>query len=356
MIEAVGGVIDAGGANLLPGLIDIHTHGGGGREVMDADPAALAELSAFYASHGVCAFLATTWAASPKAISSALEAIQTAAARPLPGARLLGVHLEGPYLNPARSGAQNPDKITRADPASAEAWLASGLVRLITLAPEFPKNLDLTRRCARLGIRVSAGHTDASYEQILAAQKAGLTQITHTFNAMSPFNHRAPGAAGAALELPGLYCEVIADLVHVHPAALRLLYRLRGPDELILISDSIRAAGLADGRYPIGPDDPRLLVVQDGAARLEDGTLAGSILTLEKALFNLKTATGRPLSELWPTASRTPARALGLQKTGDLQPGYRADLTILDDSIAVLFTAVGGKAVFAAEDLVLRGF
>jgi len=356
LIEAAGGVVDAAGANLLPGLIDLHTHGGMGREVMDADPDGLAEISAFYASHGVSAFLATTWAAEPQAVSAVLDTVKAAQTRGLPGARLLGVHLEGPYLNPTRGGAQDPARITPADLAQAETWLSSGLVRLVTLAPEIEQNLALARRCVELGVRVSAGHTDASYEQMRAAQRAGINQVTHTFNAMSPFNHRAPRAAGAALELPGLFCEVIADLVHVHPAALRLLYRMRGADELILVSDSIRAAGLPDGRYPIGPGDPREIIVTDGAVRLQDGALAGSTLSLEKALLNLKAATNRPLSELWPAASRTPARALGLQKTGDLLPGWRADLTLLDDNGTALLTAVDGQVVVAAPGLSLRGF
>ena len=286
-------MIDCQGGYLMPGFIDLHVHGALGHEVMDADPDGLREMARFYAAHGVTGFLATTWTASQTAIRKVLDALGPLTG-PIPGgASLLGIHLEGPYLNPARCGAQDKALIRRANPTEAVEFLETGLVRLVALAPEFPENLWLVDECMRRGVTVSAGHSDATYEQMAAAIQHGLRQVTHCYNAMSPLHHRAPGVVGAALTFPEIRCELIADNIHVHPAAMQLALQAKGPDGVILITDAIRGTGLPEGEYPI--DDHRRMTIKDHAARLPDGTLAGSVLTLERGLRNLAAAAKPPI-------------------------------------------------------------
>jgi N-acetylglucosamine-6-phosphate deacetylase len=340
--------IDCQGSFLMPGFIDLHVHGALGYEVMDADPEGLREMARFYATHGVTGFLATTWTASRDAIRRVLDALGPLTG-PIPGgASLLGIHLEGPYLNTARCGAQDKALIRRADPEEAVEFLETGLVRLVALAPEFPENLWLVDECQRRGVTVSAGHTDASYEQMAAAVQHGVRQVTHCFNAMSPFNHRAPGVVGAALAFPEIRCELIADNIHVHPVAMQLTLKAKGPEGVILITDAVRGAGLPEGEYPI--DDHRRIIIKDHAARLPDGTLAGSVLTLDQGLRNLAVAAHRPFPELWASSSRNAALAIGLdQHKGSLIPGYDADLVLLDADGNVKMTFVAGEPVFTAQ-------
>lgn len=340
-------ITDCRGHLLMPGFIDLHVHGALGHEVMDADPGGLREMARFYAAHGVTGFLGTTWTASRNAIRKVMETLGPLTG-PIPGgASLLGFHLEGPYLNPDRCGAQDKALIRRADPAEAVEFLETGLVRLVALAPEFPENLWLVDECLRRGITASAGHTGATYEQMADAVRHGVRQVTHCFNAMSPFNHRAPGVVGAALSFPEIRCELIADNIHVHPAAMQVALNAKGPEGLILITDAIRGAGLPEGEYPI--DDHRRMIIKDHAARLPDGTLAGSVLTLERGLRNLAAAANRPLSELWSTSSRNAAQAIGLgQRKGSLAPGFDADLALLDENGNVEMTIVAGELVYSS--------
>lgn len=337
--------IDAVGKLLLPGFIDLHVHGAVGHEVMDASAAGLEEMARFYASHGVTSFLATTWTASREAIRKALELVEEMQG-PIPeGATLLGVHLEGPYLNPARCGAQDVRQIRRADREEALEFLESGVIRLLALAPEYDENLWLLDECVKRGITVSAAHTAASYEQMQRAATHGVTQTTHTFNAMQGLSHREPGTVGAALTIPQISCELIADNVHVHPAVQKILLDVKSPSGVILITDAIRAAGLPAGEYML---DDRAVNIQDGAVRLPDGTLAGSILTMERALQNLCVATGRPLEELWVTSSLNAARAIGISShKGSLEVGKDADLVLLDDSFNVQLTVAQGEVLYS---------
>jgi N-acetylglucosamine-6-phosphate deacetylase len=339
--------IDASGLSLLPGFIDLHVHGAVGHELMDASPDGLRAMAQFYARHGVTAFLPTTWTASGEAIGRALGTVRQLLG-PVPGgATILGAHLEGPYLNPARCGAQDTRFIRRAERDEALALLDTGVVRLLALAPEFPENLWLIDECARRGITASAAHTAATYEQMLAAVERGLRQTTHTFNAMTGLGHREPGTVGAALALPQIVCELIADTIHVHPAVIKILLEVKGPQRVILVTDAIRGAGLADGEYKI---DDRTLTVRDGAARLPDGTLAGSVLTMERALQNLIRVSGRPLRELWPAAGLNAARAIGLSATkGSLEAGKDADLVLLNGPMEVCMTVAEGEIVYRLE-------
>jgi N-acetylglucosamine-6-phosphate deacetylase len=337
--------LDAQGQRLLPGFIDLHVHGAMGHEVMDASPGGLQEMARFYASHGVTSFLATTWTATRDSILKALEMVEEMRGPIEGGATLLGVHLEGPYLHPARCGAQDVRLIRRAEREEAIKFLDSGMIRLLALAPEFDENLWLIDECVKRGITVSAAHTTANYEQMQRAAAHGVTQTTHTFNAMQGLSHREPGTVGAALTIPEICCELIADNIHVHAAVQKILVDVKKPAGVILITDAVRAAGLPEGEYML---DDRPVTIREGAVRLADGTLAGSILTMERALQNLCTATGRPLEELWVTSSLNAARAIGVSsRKGSLEAGKDADLVLLDDSFHVIFTVAEGQVVYS---------
>jgi N-acetylglucosamine-6-phosphate deacetylase len=339
--------LDAGGRTLLPGFIDVHVHGGAGCEAMDAESDGLRKMAAYYAQHGVTSFLATTWTDSHDRIARALEAIAELIGPQPDGATLLGAHVEGPYLNPDRCGAQSTTHIRRATPDETLPLLDIGGIRLLALAPEYPENHWLIRECVRRGITVSAAHTAANYEQMQAAVQMGVRQTTHTFNAMTGLHHREPGTVGAALTLPELSCELIADTIHVHPAVMQILYAAKGRDGVILITDAIRGAGMPDGDYPI---DDRVVHIMNGTARLSDGTLAGSTLTMDRALYNLMQATSKPLAELWPTSSLNAARAIGVSaRKGSLEIGKDADLVLVDDEINIQMTIAEGRVVFQRQ-------
>ena len=337
--------IDAGGSILLPGFIDLHVHGGMGYELMDASLEGLRAMTRYYAQHGVTGVTPTTWTASPEDLTRVLEAVQQAGPHPSEdGATILGVHMEGPFLNPARCGAQDTRFIRPATPEEALPYLDSGLVRLITLAPEMEGSQWLIAECQRRGVRVSAGHTSAGYELLQRLALHGVRQVTHCFNAMDALHHRQPGTVGAALSLPELSCELIADNVHVHPAVQKILIDVKTPSGVILVTDGLRGAGLSAGTYDIGG---RTVSFETGAARLPDGTLAGSILTVERALQNVVINSGRPVEELWPMSSLNAARAIGLAaRKGSLEVGKDADLVLLDDQFQVRLTVVEGKVVY----------
>ncbi|MRR29318.1 N-acetylglucosamine-6-phosphate deacetylase, partial [bacterium] len=238
-------VIDGTGYPIIPGLIDLHTHGAIGHEFMEPDPAVWQKLSKYYASHGTTGLLATSWTATAKDLHQVIETAKLVMGHE-EGAKILGVHLEGPFINRARSGAQNPLLMRTAEKDEVTAYLDSGVVRLIALAPEIEENQWLISECVKRGISVSAGHTDASYEEMVKAAQMGVTQVTHCFNAMRPLNHRLPGTVGAALTLDEIRCELIADNIHIHPAVMKLLAKAKGLGGVILITDSIKPAVLPD--------------------------------------------------------------------------------------------------------------
>lgn len=337
--------INAQGLTALPGFIDIHTHGARGYDTMDASAEGLRMMAQFYAQHGVTSFLATTWTDTRVRINAALDNVASMIGRVEGGATLLGVHLEGPFLNPEKCGAQNAEYIRRAYPEEALEFLHHGVIRLISIAPEYSENAWLIRECAWRGIAVSAAHTAATYDDICAVIPLGLTQTTHTFNAMTPLHHRDPGVVGAALASPELRCELIADNIHVHPGAMRVLAVAKGSRGVILITDSVRAAGMPEGTYTI---DERTVVLRDGAVRLPDGTLAGSVLTMERALRNFLAAVSGRVDHWWPVTSLNAAEAIGIaHRKGSLTLHKDADIVLLDEATcAVRLTMAEGRVIY----------
>ncbi|MCB9137995.1 MAG: N-acetylglucosamine-6-phosphate deacetylase [Caldilineaceae bacterium] len=338
-------VLDAAGCYVLPGFIDVHVHGGDGHDVMDATPAALAAIGRFKARHGVTGFLPTTMTAPLAAIGAAVRTAKECTPTPADGARMLGVHVEGPYISPEYPGAQPPQDIRQPNVAEFAELVALGPVRLITLAPEQPGGHDLVRAAVDADVVPVIGHTSADYAQAIQAFDLGVRQATHAYNAMTGLHHRRPGALGAVLSDDRVFAQLIADNIHVHPGAMNVLARCKGPERTLLITDAIRATGLPPGEYELGG---QAVYVADGACRLADGTLAGSVLTMDRALVNFMRATGWSLAQAWPTTSRTPAVSLGLdRKVGALKKGYAADVVLLNQAYEVEATVVAGDVVYA---------
>lgn len=353
--------IDAGGGYICPGFIDIHVHGGGGSDVMDGTREALDTIARSHARFGTTGLLATTMTAPFAQLEDVVRVVGAAAAEPFvrqrepAGARILGLHLEGPYINPERAGAQNPEHMGPPDMVELERLVAAadGSWRLITLAPELPGALGAIRYLREQGVRVSAGHTASDWETARQALAAGATHLTHTFNAMNGLHHREPGLLGAMLDDDAVWAELIADGLHVHPVMMRLLYKLKGVDKLVLITDAMRAQGCPDGEYTLG-DLP--VVVKDGEARLrskvpgEPGALAGSVLTMNGAVRRMVQDVGVSLVEAVRMASYNPAAAIGMQDSkGALAKAYDADVVVLDDDFNVQMTAVEGCIVYRAS-------
>jgi len=326
-----------------PGLIDLQCNGAFGLEV-GADPAALRALASRLPETGVTTFLPTVVSAT--AAHYRAVALAFAAARAAPGAQMPGLHLEGPWLSPARAGAHDPSAITAAAATLDDVLdelLDAGALRLMTLAPERPGAIDRIRRLVGAGITVSLGHTEATFEQAEAGIDAGATLVTHLFNAMSGFHHRTPGVAGAALTDDRVAVGLIADGVHTHPAALKLALRAKGPERIVLVTDAVAAAGSAPGAYQLGG----LPIVSDGeSARLGDGTLAGSTLTLDRAVRAMVSLGGARPEEALAMASSVPAARAGLADRGRLAAGQRADLALWSGKLEIEATIVGGEVVF----------
>ncbi|MGJ3239033.1 MAG: N-acetylglucosamine-6-phosphate deacetylase [Anaerolineae bacterium] len=336
--------LDARGNALTAGWIDVHVHGAVGHDVMDASTEGLCAMARFFASKGVTAFAPTTLTSSHEKIMRALQAVQALPDKIDGGATVVGVHLEGPYLNVAKCGAQNPDHVRLCHPDEARHYLDSGVVRMISLAPEFPENHWLIEQCAQRGITASIAHTSATYQQAQQAIADGVHHSTHTFNAMTGLHHREPGVVGAVLTDDRVTCELIADNIHVHAGAMRLLWQVKGRERTILISDAMRATGMPDGPYLL---EDLAVQVTDGRATLSDGTLAGSVLTLDVALRNMMQVTGASLQTVLPALTSNPAQALGIEAhKGQIAIGKDADFVLLDDALNIQQTIVMGRVVY----------
>ena len=330
-------LIDAKSGYVMPGLIDLHIHGYGGCDVCDGDPNALRKMDAMMLKNGVTGWLATTMTTDEETLHGAFEACRTVMAEK--GHALLGVHAEGPYINPTKVGAQNPAYATAPNPAFIKEY--ADVIRLLTLAPEMDANFTAIRELkADTDIVLSMGHTDADYNTALAAVEAGITHATHLFNAMSPLHHRAPGAVGAALTAD-VSCELIADNIHVHPALYDLIWRQKTWD-VCLVTDGLSATSTPDG---IGTLGGQPITVKDGRCILADGTLAGSTLHLWEAIRNLYTRSHIPLWECVNCATFNPATVLGLDGKGSLEIGNDADILITNRDFRPLTTIFGGKRI-----------
>ena len=330
--------LDARGLILCPGFVDIHIHGALGHDLFaGAVPGVSAGLPRF----GCTAYLPTTVTAPWEETLAAVAALAAAVERPPAGARPAGLHLEGPFLNPLRRGMQAAEHMRPPSAADLDALLAAGRgqVRTVTLAAELPGGAAAVARLAAGGVRVALAHSDATYAQAVAAADAGASHVTHCFNAMRPLHHREPGLAGAALDLPALSAEVIADGIHVHPAVLRLLWRVKGWRRLALVTDAMAGAGAPEGLYRFGGQE---VTVAGGSARLADGTLAGSVLTMDRAVRVMVEA-GLPAREAVGMATLAPAAAAGLRGVGRLAPGCRADLVALHPELHVAWTMIAGR-------------
>jgi N-acetylglucosamine-6-phosphate deacetylase len=341
-----GGVpaIDLRGAALGPGLIDVHTHGADGADLMDGGDAVV-RMARFYVEHGVTGFVPATVTAPFDSIAAAAAGVRAAMGTAHGGARVLGVHIEGPFISRERLGAQSPDyALAPTAPAVARLLeIAGDVTRIVTLAPESPGAIEAIYSLVLEGMVVSLGHTVATEAQAQAAFDAGATQVTHLFNGMPPFHHREPGVVGAALMARGVRAEIIADGVHLAPTTVRLALAAKGIDGILLVTDSMAATGCPDGEYDLGP---MRAIVRDGEARLPSGALAGSTLTMERALVNVARWTDAGLGGAWQMASLNPARQLGLGQFGRLAPGYQADLTAIDAAGQVVLTMVDGEVAY----------
>ena len=336
--------LDARGAYALPGFVDLHCHGSHGFDVMDASESALRGLCDFLVRQGVTSFLGTTMADSSERIEAALKAMRAFAERPQ--SPLMGIHIEGPYLNHAYRGSQPAAHLRAPCPSEYLPWLDGGHVKLLALAPELNGGADLLREATERGITPSIGHSAATYDQARQFFAAGLRQITHTFNGMAPIHHRQPGIFVAASERPDVNFEIIPDGVHVHPAVVRMLVNLVGVERVTAVTDAMRAAGLCDGAYGMGDV---AVIVEDGIARDRAGSLAGSTLTMPTALRNMMRFCDLSLAEALPMVTRVPARAIGMYpQKGSLHVGADADIVLWDETSGVRATIVGGQPVFLA--------
>jgi N-acetylglucosamine-6-phosphate deacetylase len=342
--------LDVGQQWLVPGYIDTHVHGGGGAQCNTADPDEIGSVASFHAEHGTTALLATTVAAPLAQLTDALGAIAHCVSTRR-GATVLGAHLEGPFLSPAQPGAMEPAMFTPPDRSALERLLAAGAgtVRMMTLAPELPGALELVQLLVGEGVAPSLGHSDASYDETLAAVRAGARAATHLFNGMGPFHHRDPGVIGAALDMPEVSCELICDGTHLAPAAVRLTYRAKGNTGVRLVTDAMQAAGMPDGQYRLGA---ATVEVRDGVATLAGGrSIAGSTLTMDLAVRNAVRFLGISVPEAVTLASANPARLLGLDdRKGAIAAGMDADLLVLGEDLLCRATMVGGTWVSGPPD------
>ncbi len=327
---------------VLPGFVDLHVHGGGGHDTMEGG-AAVAEMARLHVRHGTTSLLATTMTAPMEEIRAAMQALAGVCADRGTGmARVLGVHLEGPYINPGKLGAQ-PDFARAAAMDEVRALHAIAPIRLVTLAPEVPGHLELVTQLRDAGFQVQIGHTLGTYEDGVAAMARGAGGFTHLFNAMSGLHHREPGMVGAALA-HAHYAEVIPDLLHVHPGAIRAA--LRCIPGLFCVTDSTAAAGMPDGEYRLGRHRVTKCL---GGVRLPDGTLAGSTLTMDQALRNLVQRLGLGLEDASRRVSTHAADFLGLEDRGRLTPGAWADVVVLDRGLQLQRVVVEGESIDLAN-------
>lgn len=337
-------VIDGKGRLLVPGYIDIHIHGCSGCDVMDGTPEALMRIAGTLAENGTTSFLPTTVTMSRQITNNAIKNIRSCLESNT-GANILGIHLEGPFINKARKGAQNEKYILEPSIENFKDFVNGNLqcIKRVTLAPEMDGGITLTKYLAENGICVSAGHTCASAEIFRSSVNAGLRLCTHLFNGMDPLHHRNPGVVGSVLLNDDVYAEFIADMVHIDKDVLRLITKVKGADKCVLITDSLSAACLGDGTFSLGG---QVVIVKDGVARIESGSLAGSIIMMKDAVRNMVKTVGTDLISALKMATINPAKVIGVDHfKGRIEEGYDADLNLLNADLDIDMTMVMGRVV-----------
>ncbi|MBS4196126.1 N-acetylglucosamine-6-phosphate deacetylase [Lederbergia citri] len=335
-------VIDANDHLLIPGMIDVHIHGANGFDMMDGTEESILEVSKTCASTGCTSFLVTSVSSSIEDLMLMIQNVKNVIGSEQ-GAKIAGIHLEGPYLNVKRKGMQNELYLRHPNLEEMKDILseAGDLVKMVTVAPELPGGIEMVEYLKEKGIIVAVAHSDATYEEAKEAFSKGASHVTHCFNGMRPIHHRDPGLVVAAFEEEHVSLQAIVDHVHLHPAIVRLMHRIKGPEGVVLITDALQAMNMGDGVYEFGGHK---VTVANGEARLADGTLASSTVTMNEAL--LKTVeSGISLQDAVYMAATTPADILGLQNKGRIAPQMDADLVLLNTDFNVLWTMIEGKLV-----------
>jgi len=336
-------IVDGRGGYLVPGWIDVQINGGFGWD-FTSDPISIWEVGKRLPQHGVTAFLPTIITSPPGTVRAAQDVLLQGPPPGYLGAIPLGLHVEGPFLNPAKRGAHNPQYLRPPSLEWVQGWSPQTGIRLVTLAPELPGALEVVRALVGQSVTVSAGHSQASWEQAQQGFQAGVTCGTHLFNAMPPLDHRNPGLIAAILANPGVYFGMILDGIHVHPAMASLAWRAAGAGRLVLVTDAMAALGMPPGEFELSDME---VVVDATSARLKDGRLAGSILQMDQAVRNLMQFTGCSPEEAVAAASANLARLLGeTGQRGQIAPGVRADLTLLSQDFQVEATWVAGELTY----------
>lgn len=333
-------VMQADGHLLIPGMIDVHIHGANGYDMMDGTEQSIREVSRTCALTGCTSFLATSVSSSIDELMDMIRNVKCVIGKE-PGANIAGIHLEGPYLHVKRKGMQNEKYLRHPDMDEMKMILheAGDLVKMVTIAPELPGGMEMVEYLKEQGIVVAIAHSNATYDEAKTAFAKGASHITHCFNAMPPIHHRDPGLVVAAFEEPKVSLQAIVDNIHLHPAVVRLMHRVKGAEGVVLITDALQAMGLGDGTYQFGGHD---VTVTDGKAQLSDGTLASSTVTMNAALRNT-VENGISLVDAVQMASVTPANVLGLENKGGILPGKDADMVLVDGNFDVVWTMVGGE-------------
>ena len=339
-------IIDAKGNYVAPGLVDIHIHGYLGEDTSDAKPEGIRKMAYGVIQNGVTAFLPTTMTVEKDQIVAALNAVRSLKeeSKTWGGAEIIGVHAEGPFINPSKKGAQAEENILTPD---ADFIIENeDIIRIVTLAPEMDEEHKCIKKLSKeSSVLVSMGHTDAKFEEAMSAAKDGVNHATHLFNAMSALAHRNPGVVGAALASENVSTEVIADTFHINPGLYSIVAKVKG-DKMVLITDCTRAGGMPDGEYDLGGQPIFLKGIE---CRLADGTIAGSVLKLNHAVRNVLAHTSLPVYEVFKMASLSPARAIGCDsRIGSLEAGKDADILIADENINIIRTIKKGKTVYEA--------
>ena len=336
-------------AVVLPGFIDEHIHGAGSADAMDGTAEALETIAETVAAEGTTGFLATTMTQSKENILKAMKAVKDYRENdPAFGAKLLGIHLEGPFIAAAHKGAQPLEYVAAPDVQTFDGYNAAsgGAIKIVTLAPETAGAEELIRHLSEQGVVTSIGHTGAKFDDIEKAVAVGAKNVTHTYNAQSALHHREIGTVGSAMLIDELNCELIADTIHVSVPAIRLLVKNKPKDKLTLITDAMRAKGIPDGVSELGG---QTVYVKNGEARLADGTLAGSVLRMNRAVQNMVEKAGVPFTQAVDYATINPAKTLGIDGvTGSIRVGKQADFVVLNDKFDVLYTVREGNIVYKA--------